>query len=190
MMNFTFEHVSGSCKYHRDIGRVYTFKDLVPEGLCPHAYFVAYPYCLGLLHEAKFSWMKNIDENTVIAQCPAPSNPIVMKIWRDLIPKEKRKTDKDDDRYNIFIELVEKLEDSTKVYKSCQNCAQTMKVERKWEFNKGQLAGICPAAFNQMFPYLVALENGGHLDWQNKDGSVTLPCPDNISKVNFLVKVV
>lgn len=187
-MNFTFQHISGSCKYHRETGKTYSFKDLVPEDFCPHAYFAAYPYCLSLLYGAIFSWMKKIDENAVEAQCPAPHNPVVMKIWRELIPKDKRKTEKDEDKYNIYIEVIEKVKNSDKSHKCCERCAQTMKIGKMAEFNKGQLPGICPAAFNQMFPYLVAMESGGKIDWQNEDGSVILPCPDNISKINFLIK--
>ncbi|MBA4318684.1 MAG: hypothetical protein C0412_09805 [Flavobacterium sp.] len=192
-MNFSFKHISGSCKYHRKIGKVYTLKDLVPSGLCPHAYFVAYPYCLSLLYGATFSWMKKIDKNVVEASCPAPANQVVMKIWRKVIPKEKRKTKKDEDKYNIYIEVVTKLKsgdikNSNKIYKSCKDCQKMMKKGKRFEFNKGQLPGVCPALFHQIFPYLVAISSGGRLDWQNKDGNITLPCPDNISNINFLIK--
>lgn len=187
-MKFTFKHVSGSCKYHRHIGQVYTLKDLAPLGICPHAYFAAYPYCLSLLYGATFSWMKKIDKNAVEAQCPAPRNQVVMKIWRELIHKETRKTKKDEDKYNIYIKVINKLKNSDKDYKCCRTCKKTMKKGKKFEFNKGQFPGVCPAAFHQMLPYLLVLANGGKLDWQNEDKSITLSCPDNISEINFLIK--
>ncbi len=187
-MRFTFKHIFGSCKYHREVGRVYNSKDMIPEGLCPHAYFAAYPYCLGLLYGAIFSWMKTIDENAVEAQCPAPSNPVIMRIRREIIPEEKRKTKRDEDRYNIYVEIIKKLEDSKKSCKSCRSCSRKMKAGKRFEFNKGQFPGVCPAAFNHMFPYLITLQNGGQTDWQNEDGSIVLSCPDNISKIKFLVE--
>jgi uncharacterized repeat protein (TIGR04076 family) len=187
-MKFTFKHISGSCKYHREVGRVYTSKEVIPEDFCTRAYVAVYPYCLSLLYGAVFSWMKKTDENSVEAQCPAPFNPVIMKIFREIIPEEKRKTRKDEDRYNIYVEIIGKSKDSQKIPKSCRDCGRKMKVGKRFEFNKGQFSGICPAAFNHMFPYLIALQSGGKIDWQNEDGSIVLTCPDNISKIKFLVK--
>lgn len=74
----TLESVQGKCEHHLKKGAKFSVKDLVPGGLCVHAYNVAFPYCNTLLKKGWFLWVKENDG--VIAQCPNPDCSLVMKI--------------------------------------------------------------------------------------------------------------
>lgn len=72
------ENVTGKCEHALEKGKKFRIKDLVPGGLCVHAYNVAFPYCLTFLKKGWFLWVRKGDG--VIAQCPNPQCSLVMKI--------------------------------------------------------------------------------------------------------------
>ena len=80
-ISITVLNVKGKCEHNLKKGMTFEMKDLIPEGLCVHAYNVAYPYCLTLLKKGWFLWVKEGDG--VIVQCPNPDCSLVMKIKPD-----------------------------------------------------------------------------------------------------------
>jgi len=163
-MSILIQHTKNNCKYHRGINEIYKTSELAPEGLCPHLYYIAYPYCLSLLYEADFSKMK--DKDFIHAQCSGcPCNeecqfevrriPLTKEIERNGIKKNKE----------IIITILK----STCWYKAGEI----------FKFNQGDdLTRICPAAFYCMYPYLI----------KPIKEPIKIQCPDNVTKIEFVIK--
>ena len=77
-ISITIEQVENRCKHGIVQGKKFRMRDIIPDGLCVHAYNVAFPYCWTFLKKGWFLWVKKGDG--VIAQCPNPSCSLVMKI--------------------------------------------------------------------------------------------------------------
>ena len=174
---------SGDCHYHPVVGREINLQESIPEGMCPYSYVTAYPYALSLLYDAEFSWRKKIDKDTVIAQCCIPANQMVFLVRRTPNPNidEEKLKSFEEERHKIFIELIEKKGEGN----DCSDCLgyKNMIVGRKFEFNRGDLPEICPAAYNQMFSYLIELMH-------SKEGNnvIQFACPDPKTNVVFELK--
>jgi uncharacterized repeat protein (TIGR04076 family) len=140
----------------------------------------AYPYALSLLYDAQFSWRKKIDKDSVVAQCLRPKNQMVFMIKRVKNPHINKALLKkyQEERYKIIIDFIRKKGGK----KDCSDCLgyKNMIVGKGFEFNRGDLSPICPAAFNQMFPYLAALLLSGQ-----KKFKVKFACPDPRTNVIF-----
>ena len=57
-------------------------------------------------------------------------------------------------------------------------CHAGHKIGEEWEFDYGAPAGLCPFAFNSLFPFAVALKTGGTFPWQDDPDLITAACPD------------
>lgn len=178
----TLEVISsrGKCKYHPKLGQKIKLNKSLPTGVCPYAYVTAYPYALSLLYDAEFSWRKKIDKDSVIAQCLRPKNQMVFRIRRIKNPHPNKTLLKkyQEERYKILIEFIEKKGKG----KDCSDCLgyRNVVVGKVFEFNRGDLPEMCPAAFNQMFPYLAAL-----LSSKQKINKIRFSCPDPKTDVVF-----
>jgi len=172
----------GRCKYHPKIGQSIKFRNILPKGVCPYAYAAIYPYALSLLYDAEFSWRKHIDKDSVIAQCLRPGNQMVFKIKRIKNPKINKRLLKkyQEERYKIIFEFIEKKGGP----RNCSDCLgyKNMVVGKSFEFNRGDLPEMCPAAFNQLFPYLASLLTSG-----KKRFKARFACPDPKTDVCFEV---
>lgn len=228
--NINIEHISGTCGYHKVKGRVLSLGECVPDEMCPHAFFAAYPYCLALLYNAEFTWMKDTDKNAVMAQCPAPWNQVIMKIKR--IPLDSTTINADSGLQKLFQKLrrfmmvpfrfmqknssLRPVADKLKrmapavlepdtpanrviIQVTGRNksrradpvgcCFESMRKGAIFEFDRGDLGKLCPAVFNQVYPYLVTFLSGGNLNWQETDSSYYFECPDNNSRVGFRLTI-
>ncbi len=59
------------CGYHpKDETTLYGSENILPSGICPWLYSAIYPYCLGLLYGARFTYNEYGDSDTC---CPAAS---------------------------------------------------------------------------------------------------------------------
>ena len=46
---------------------------------------------------------------------------------------------------------------------------------------------ICGAAYHALYPYIVAIQSGGSLPWEDDPDSVTICCPDYKNPVVFKI---
>lgn len=171
---------NGKCHYHPAAGQEINLKESLPKGMCPYIYVAAYPYALSLLYDAEFSWRKKADKDSVIAQCLRPKNQMVFMVKRIANPNiDKERLKKfEEERYKIFIKLLEK----NGVGNDCSDCLgyENMIVGKEFEFNRGDLPEICPAAFNQMFPYLIEF-----IYSKESSGVAQYACPDPKTNIIF-----
>lgn len=163
------------CKYHNKKGGIYNRKGLSPDGMCPHLFHKAYPYALALLYGARF---KGAEENATIAvTCPALEDPISIEVYRI-------RQDGVTERIKNFLkELLVLLNLHCnplyyrvymKVIKASWGCRYNHREADVFEFNIGDSAEVCPAAFDAVFPQLV-----------KQEGSLSIVCPDHLGKVSF-----
>ena len=168
------------CKYtcHKVGGGVFDAELLAPKGMCLHAYFSAYPYCLSLMYGAEFIFMP--DPNTITFQCPSPIDPVVM---------EARRVKLDEKKIKVIIEVKDRIPLKNACEDSCHGICP-MKSGQEFEFNHmGQRPEICPAGFMHIFPYLTALLGGGKVPWQTGNNSFLVHCPDEKINVSYEVIV-
>lgn len=168
-------HVSGGCKYHRNQGERYRLEDITPAGLCPHAYFTAYPYILGMLHEVRFDWMKD-DSDHVFAQCPALKSPRVLEVFRERDA---------DGKARVFVRVGEKNDAVDLPGATACDCPHTEGDTA--EANQGDGLGFCPAAFNQIYPFLQMYLKVGQTPFQGQLDAFYGVCPDNNNNVTFKI---
>lgn len=172
-----------TCKYHRTCGNEFDIEHLGPKGLCLDLYSAAYPYCLGLLHGAEFSWMKKSDANSVYAQCPAPE-PVHFQVER--VPLEKIVENNGVKKSMKVIIRITRAEAKSGDY--CNDCLCKQKVGQEFEFNQGDFNEyMCPAAFYNMYPVIRTILNGGEMPW-TRDGKTQVQCPDNVTKIGFEIE--
>ncbi|MBF0247641.1 MAG: TIGR04076 family protein [Alphaproteobacteria bacterium] len=173
--NVTLTHISGGCKYHRTVGERFRLQDLAPEGLCLHAYFTAYPYILGMLHKVEFDWMKDNPDH-VYAQCPALSSPRILDIHREIDAEG---------RFHVRVS-VDGINDAVDIPGAIR-CDCPHGGGETFEVNQGDGNGFCPAAFNQLFPYLSSFLNGGQSQFLPQGHEFIGVCPDNNNNVTFKI---
>ena len=171
-----------TCSYYRQCNETFDIEHLGPKGLCLDLYFAAYPYFLGLLYGAEFSWEK--DKDAVNAQCPAPDGNVHFEVRRVPLRKEviSRGVRK---KYKIMLKIAH-VEKKTGEYIN-NSCICSHKVGEEFEFNQGDfLEQMCPAAFYNIYPVLKLMLNGGKECWK-KNNRVYMQCPDNKTAIMFEV---
>lgn len=180
MDNIVIKHIRNICKYHRNVGTVYKLDEIVPVGMCSTAFAFCYPYCLALLYNAEFSWMKQTEPNAVYAQCPA--SKVVIKIFRSVLDDPKLKNEWVN-KITMKVVEVRNKQGCNVCYRRCDN----MLHGSEFEFPKGDIPVFCPAAFNQIFPYIFAIENG--TTNLLKNGPMIIECPDHRTRVRFEISL-
>jgi len=156
--------VKGQCKYHEE-GQVFRYKDLLPEGMCIHAFHSIYAYCLSLTYDAVFSWMRDVDKDAVLAQCPHPKNTIFMEAKRYQLDEVKKK---------VEVTITE----------AGDNCGCKHKPGQKYRFNLGDDYGICPAAFSSIYPFFMIFLQNPDFKWGG-DGKLVVRCPDHLNAIDY-----
>ena len=177
MKELRIRQVKNNCKYHREEGAVYGVKDLVPPGICLAAFSMCYPYCLSLLYDAKFSWMKKTEPDAVYAQCP--TGKIAMKIERIVLDDDSLRNEW---KNKIVMTVIEDREGQS--METCCEKECIMSLGDEVEFPKGAEPVFCPAAFNQIYPIVNRL-------MVNSDTKIEKPlvveCPDHNTRITFEV---
>lgn len=153
----------GVCKYH-DIGQEFSMDEFVHGDFCWHAFHAIYPYALALTYDAEFTWMKEIDPEQVIAQCPSVSNTVIIQARRRRLDERLRKVD---------LEIVEVKGE----------CPYGMKKGQKFEFNLGDFRGICPAGFNSLYPFLLSFLQDEKISQCSEPFVVR--CPDHLNLIDY-----
>ena len=151
---------SKNCSWHGDkpLGKRFNSDEIFSSKCCPLLYHSVYPYFLGLLYGAKFSWNDRGDCNT---NCPAADGVDVIVKKRDNDGSFDPRIG-DDMQYVIFAEIV----------KVRGHCPQGHQVGDRIIFPTSMIEGhMCPAALNNVFP-LLDLDVPSCIDRSN------LRCPD------------
>lgn len=74
--SFALEGSCGGCPLKGEERKIYTLDGVVPQKLCPLAYYSIVPYWVSLVQGAWFRWRENKDD--VICQCPRPQGVIFL----------------------------------------------------------------------------------------------------------------
>ena len=71
----------GTCAYGMKVGLEFDVSGPTPSGMCPSAFYTAYPFITALMMGGSMPWEENRD--TAHVACPDPENPVVMKLIRE-----------------------------------------------------------------------------------------------------------
>lgn len=116
----------GRCAYNYLRGDKFSLRDIIPEGLCLHAFHTFLPYYLTLKNDGWFDWVKPNDG--VCVHCPYPEG-IIVKIYK---------------RTKEFI--------TVQIVNNPENCLYSYSSGK--EFNLGNFK-FCPRALDVIYPLLL-----------------------------------
>ena len=57
-------------------------------------------------------------------------------------------------------------------------CHAGLKIGQEWKYDFGPPQGLCPFAYNAIFPFALVMKTGGTFPWQENLDIVTVSCPD------------
>lgn len=83
--SFALEGSCGSCPLKGEERKIYTIDNVVPQKLCPLAYYSIVPYWVSFMQGAWFRWRENKDD--VVCQCPRPRG--VIFLVRRIVQEER-----------------------------------------------------------------------------------------------------
>jgi len=133
-----------SCPWHRanqDKGKTYTSGEIFPNNICPIMYHTLYPYFLGALYGAKYSYNEHGDCHVC---CPAETGVDVLVKVRPNDGKFGKEVPVDW-RNIIYAEVV----------KLNGKCDYHHKVGDRFVFpNCMKTKFACPSGVNNLFPFL------------------------------------
>ena len=76
-------------------------------------------------------------------------------------------------RYDVRITLASQL----------KKCPNGHKVGDTWLVERKTPGGMCMGAFCSLVPYLTALRFGASFPWEDREGTITIGCPDHVNQV-------
>lgn len=167
-----------ACKYHSKRNEVLSKKSLSPKGMCPHLFHRVYPYALALLYNANLIELRQNRPITIV--CPALKSSVSIEVYRE--------------RQNSLAEMTKNFLKGIlvllnlhcnplyyrvfmKVIKTTGRCRYSHNENEIFEFNIGDSAELCPAAFDAIFPQML-----------KQEGNLPVMCPDHLGKVSFLIR--
>lgn len=196
--NFTTFKVvkkEGRCNYHK-ARECQDNTTLGPKGLCLEVYHNAYPHCLGMLYGATSE-----DECTAshLIRCPSHENYVVMEIVRSPLFLRFKLLNIIKKIVNKFFPIaIPRCRILLKVRKVIGDCPKKHKTGDAFEFNLGNLqltsniiiplgypSEMCPAAFDNLYPFIGWHSLNKRLPWINDDNHSILQCPDHKSNISF-----
>lgn len=148
------------CKYHKRAGQSYSGQQII-NGFCPHAFFVAYPYCLSLLYNGT---IQSFDLSCPVGAVQFRVTRIncwnlAAKISLQLVKRVSRSfLPLDIEDWHIQMEV-----------RKVGECPLKLARRNKYYFNIRQLDYLCPASFYTLYPFFINKNNTGLL----------LACPDH-----------
>lgn len=144
---------------------VYSFEELMPQGLCFLAFHAAYPYYLTLKDGGWFTWVKPKED--VVVQCANPEGSLEMKVFLHRAKNEVR----------IEILGVRGV------------CPKGYKKGDVFILNDAAFK-FCPHALISFFPYIKLLLEGERLAWMDNDGRAILQCAKaSCAKSKFSIEI-
>lgn len=192
LCNITFDgcslktgHFQRTCRYHRQQGQEFTRNQLLPEGMCPHAYMVTYPYALALLYDAKFPGAEysavgkneSTPQREVIVSCPGTDNRITLRIRiRYTFPLLLRILKKAAIRTLQTLGIDGEYPDKNVILDVISvngQCPQSMQKDTSYFFNVKNRKELCPASFYGAYPLFLRAAAT-----EEKCGKINVHCPD------------
>ena len=185
----------GRCGYHKK-GQEYRFSNLTPKGLCPEAYHNLYYASLGILFNAKF------EEKQLIVKCPAENNWVVFRAGFEklnlrfkILNVVKRVL------FRLFPGQIYQGRLFWEVIKINGECPRghlmglrfyinmgNFQITRNLLFPLGQARGLCPAVFDNFFPYFYMWRMSKTVPCSKGSPSVLIQCPDHKANITFEIK--
>jgi uncharacterized repeat protein (TIGR04076 family) len=183
----------GRCGYHT-VNQHFRYTELFPAGLCPEAYHNLHCASLGLLFNATFS------EKQLVAKCPGTENYVVFKAGFDKLNLRFRLLNLVKYLlYRIYPGQIFRGRLFWTVTEIKGKCPLEHKVGSRFYINLGNLQitqdllfplgephSICPAVFDNLFPYLQSyrLEKAG--SYFGGLGN-RIQCPDHLANITFKI---
>jgi len=81
--------------------------------------------------------------------------------------------------------MAESYDVSVKVISQKGTCDAGHKVGDEWIISHKTPEGICPVAYNALYPFACALAFGGAFPWETDPDMTTVACPDAQNPVVF-----
>lgn len=169
-----------TCRYHRIQKQEFSGEKLFPKGFCPHAYRVAYPYCLSLLYDSKYPSKNSLkSERSVKVRCPVCENNVETDIGiRFFFPYIIRKLKVAAIRFLQFLNIPAEYPDKDVLLRISRvkgECHLEFKERQVFKINIKNRKELCPASFYNLYPALLKWATGPQEDRQEKE---TVHCPD------------
>ncbi len=183
----------GRCGYHKT-DQQFAFSDLSPAGLCPEAYHNLYLVSLGLLFNADFP------DERLIVKCPGEDNYVVFKVGYGkfnlrfrLLNMAKRLLywmyPGQVYRGRLFW-TVEEVKGKCPLGHSAGSRffinLGNFQITRDLLFPLGEPHSICPAVFDNLFPYLQILRLEKSFPYMESSAD-RVQCPDHLANITFEV---
>ena len=183
----------GRCNYTK-LGQGFDYDNLAPKGLCPEAYHNLYHSSLTPLFGG------NLPKNQKMVKCSGVDNYVVYRASFEKLNFRFR-------LFNIIKYLLRKVYFG-QIYKGRLawtvsevkgTCPLNQKVGDRFFINQGNMQikgnltlnlgeplGLCPAVFDNLFPYLYGFKKEGGFPFQDK--GKLIQCPDHNVSVTFGVE--
>lgn len=148
------------CRYHRIQDQKFNGEAFFPKNFCPHAFRIAYPYCLSLLYDSKYpSKDRSNPKRTVKVNCPSGDNSVELTInIRYSLPYVIRKLKDAAIRTLQFVGIDGEYPDRdviltvSRVHKFCPI---GLTEGQSFSFNIWNRKELCPASFYAAYPILM-----------------------------------
>lgn len=182
------------CGYHKK-GQEYKFSDLTPGDLCPEAYHNLYYITLGILFNAKF------EDEKLVVKCPGRKNYVVLKAGFEKLNLRFR-------LLNTIKRMLYKLYPG-QIYSNCLfwevikingKCPLGHLIGTRFYISKGDFQitsslsfplgeahGVCPAVFDNSFPYLYSWQIEKSFPYSNNSNDL-IQCPDHKANITFEIR--
>lgn len=168
-----------SCRYHRKIGQILNFENIVPKDFCIFAYHSVYSYILSLLYDGK---VRN-NNGLVKVFCPGTDSYICMDIQT-----KKRKfvgvynlAEKCFRMIGMPQDIIDKEVDIN-VSDVKGVCPKNIKKGSVFKFNIADQLELCPASFNTMLPFIMSKLG-------NSKKNIMVQCPSEACKIKYKIDI-
>lgn len=149
-----------NCRYHKMQGQEFSGDDLCPKGFCPHAFRIAYPYCLSLLYDSTYpSQSEPHPTRSIRIACPSSDQSVELTIGvRYTFPSMIRKLKNAAIRTLQFIGINGEYPDRDiilEVSRVTKTCPRGLTEGQSFLFNIWNRQELCPASFYSLYPILL-----------------------------------
>lgn len=174
-----------TCRYHKKQGQIFSGSDLLPHGLCPHAYNAAYAHCLALLYGGSYEADENHPVYETMIACPSSHNTVLMKISMSFtLPYLLRKLKNILVRLFLLLGIPAEYPDKKVIIETADvqgSCPRGQTPGKRFLFNIWNRNELCPASFYAAHPLLMAKILTARTDAPSKTALFHCPDPRGVS---------
>jgi uncharacterized repeat protein (TIGR04076 family) len=181
------------CGYHKK-DQEFKFSNLTPDGMCPEAYHNLYYISLGILFNAEF------EKKQLVIKCPATENYVVFKAGFERLNLRFRFLNVVKRfLYKMYIGQIYPGRLFWEIIKVKGECPRGHEIGTRFYINKGNFQitpnllfplgeayELCPAVFDNLFPYLYSLKREKHFPYSDNSTDF-IQCPDH--KANITLEI-